>query len=323
MGDRGYRTYGGEARGDQYARGRDHKRDESRDRQRGRSRDDYHEGSDRGHGGSEYVRRGPPVCFECGEAGYYKNQCWKRSEVVPAKGGASSSGVQLPEPHVVETVKKRLEDFNKSMANFQEYIAIENTKREAKECRNREKAERLQREEAERQAKEEARMAKEKRMAKKFAKKKKEEEEELEFSKAMWLHMAVCVGGLKEKMQYEMKKNMEAFQAIIKGKQQATSPSPSPSISPQSYASDWAASEVEKINQKAKELTINEKRKWSPDKTIGNSPPMELPPKRTPRKTIVKPVKLTAILQAATTKKTAAKKNKQAEENHGSPKRYH
>ncbi|GBG69574.1 hypothetical protein CBR_g4407 [Chara braunii] len=190
MGDRSYRTHDREARNDHYERGRDTKREEPRDRTRGRSRNDYHEGSNRGYGGDDYVRRGPPICFECGKPGHYKNQCWNRSEASVTKGGASRSGTQKPEQVVDEQVKKQLEDFGKSVANFQEYIERENKKKEEKERRRQEKLEREQREEMERQAKEEARKTKESRIAKKQATKKKEEEEKLKFGKAMLINVA-------------------------------------------------------------------------------------------------------------------------------------
>ncbi|GBG79248.1 hypothetical protein CBR_g29299 [Chara braunii] len=188
-----------------------------------------------------------------------------------------------------------------------------------KERKKREKLEQQQREEVERQAKEEARRAKESRAAKKLAKKKKEEEEKMEFDKAMRLHMAVCIGGLREQMQEEMRKNMEEFHNIIKGKQQAASPASS--ASPVSCSRDWATSVLDEISQRAKELSIKEKRKRSPDKVIGNSPPMEMPPKRTPGKSCCKPVKLVADLQAVMTRKTT-KKDKQGDESGRSPKRY-
>ncbi|GBG79199.1 hypothetical protein CBR_g28916 [Chara braunii] len=322
MSDRSYRGYGRDERNEQYERGRDTKREEPRDRPRGRSRDDYQEGhergSERGYGGGEHVRRGPPICFECGEPGHYRNQCWKRSETGSARGGASSSGMPSQEPGAEVAMKKQLEDFDKSVALFQEYIQTEN-KKEAKEWKKQEKLERMQREEAELFTKEEARKAKEMRAAKKLAKKKKEEEEKMEFSKAMRLHMAVCVGSLREQMQGEMRRNMEAVQAIIRGKQQVTSPASS--ASPASYTSERTASEVEEINQKAKSLSIKEKCKRSPDKAIGNSPPMELPPKRTPRKSNIKPVKLAAKLQTTVAKKTGTK-SKKDEVNNRTPTRY-
>ncbi|GBG88904.1 hypothetical protein CBR_g48516 [Chara braunii] len=147
-------------------------------------------------------------------------------------------------------------------------------------------------------------------MAPHQAEMKKQEEAKLEFKKTMRLHMAVCMGGLRE-----------MFRTIVKGKQRATSPTQSSSGSQGSYTSGRTASEIEEISHKAKDLTINEKRKRSPDRLIGNSPPMEQPPKWTPRKTTVKPVKLANRLQAATAKRTT-KIKKQGGEGNTSPIRY-
>ncbi|GBG84096.1 hypothetical protein CBR_g37971 [Chara braunii] len=226
-----------------------------------------------------------------------------------------------PDPTTDERVKKQLEGFGKSVASFREYIEKENRKKEEKERRKQEKMERQHREEMERQAREEARLAKERRIAKKQAKIKKAEEEKMELSKAMRMQLAVCVGGLREQMQEEMRRNMEAFNAIIKGKQAAASPTSTPPGSPVSYTSKLEASEVEEISQKAKDLTIGDKRKRSPDATIGNSPPMEVPPKRTPRNTKVKPRKLAAKLLTTASKKTT-KKGKPEEGGSKTPKRY-
>ncbi|GBG59272.1 hypothetical protein CBR_g32287 [Chara braunii] len=170
------------------------------------------------------------------------------------------------------------QEFGKSVANFQDYIERENRKKEEKERRKQEKMERQHREEMERQAREKARIAKERRIVKKQAKIKKAEEEKMELSKAMRLQLAVCVGGLREQMQEEMRRSMEAFNAIIKGKQAAASPTSTPPGSPTSYTSNLEASEVEEISQRAKDLTIGDKRKRSPNATIGNSPSMEVSP---------------------------------------------
>ncbi|GBG86655.1 hypothetical protein CBR_g41717 [Chara braunii] len=189
---------------------------------------------------------------------------------------------------------------------------MENRKKEDKERRKREKIESARREEAERATKEELRLAKEGRAAKKQKKMKKQEEEKLKLKKAMRLHLVVCMGGLREEIKEEMRRNMEMFQTIVKGKQRAASPTQSPSGSQGSHTSGCAAGGIEEISQRAKNLSINEKRKRSPDRPIANSPPMEQPPKRTPRKSTTKPVKLASKLQATTAKITTRKKKQGA-----------
>ncbi|GBG71898.1 hypothetical protein CBR_g10834 [Chara braunii] len=161
-----------------------------------------------------------------------------------------------------------------------------------------EREERARKEEEELRAKEAERAAKEERAARRAAEKKKKEpkEDKLEFTKVVRMDVAMCIGGFQEKMQDQMRRNMKDFQSILKGKQRAASPSGSTG----SYTSDRGVSEVEELSNKAERLVISEKRKRSPDGPVGDSPPVTLSPKRTPRKTGVKPVKLATKLQAAT-----------------------
>ncbi|GBG93429.1 hypothetical protein CBR_g69935 [Chara braunii] len=232
-------------------RGRHDRRDEARTRYRGRSQDDYrYDRGERSHSSSDYRRQGPPACYSCGEVGHYKNQCWKRSDEGASKGGASTSSGSKPISQVDEEVKKTVEGLASSIACFKEYIEKENMKKEEKERKKLEREERARKEEEERRAKEVERAAKEERAARKTAKKKKEEEK-LEFTKVVRMHVAMCIGGFQENMQDQMRRNMEDFQNILKGKQQATSPSGSAG----SYTSDWGGREVEELSNKAERLS--------------------------------------------------------------------
>ncbi|GBG93076.1 hypothetical protein CBR_g58695 [Chara braunii] len=307
MGDRKYRELSRDYR-ENNERGRDSRRDDAWLRHRGRSQDDYrHDRSERSYGSGDYGRRGPPTCYNFGEVGHYKNQCWKRSEEAVSKGGASTSSVPRPVTQVDDEVKKTVEGHASSVACFKEYIDKENMKKENKERKKREKEERARKEEEEWMAKEAERAAKEERAAQKMAKKKKEEEEKLEFTKSVRMHVAMCMGGLQEQVQDQMRRNMEEFQRILKGKQVV-----SPSGSVGSHTSDRVASEVEELSHKAERLVITEKRKRSHDGPVGNSPPVTQTPKKTPRKTGVKPVKLATKLQA-TVGRTAKKTTTQVE----------
>ncbi|GBG77497.1 hypothetical protein CBR_g23942 [Chara braunii] len=302
---------------DGYHRGRDSRRDEGRERYKGRSRDDYPEDQgERRHGTGDYGRRAPLICFSCGEPGHYKNQCWKRTGEGHVRGGAGTSSGQKAASEGDESMKKQIQEIGASMASFQKYMDRENKKKAEKEKRKKEREERQLREEAQCVVKEEERQARARREARKQAKKTKAEEERLEFRKALRMHIVSCVESLKEELQEEMRRNMQAFHSIIKGKQ-AVSPSGSEGF----YTSDSTTNQVEELSQRTGNLVISEKRKHSPEKQIGSSPPMELPPKRTPRKSGIKPVKLAAKLQA-TTKTTPKTKTGKKREGQTTPKSY-
>ncbi|GBG75661.1 hypothetical protein CBR_g20288 [Chara braunii] len=65
---------------------------------------------------------------------------------------------------------------------------------------------------------------------------------------------------------------------------------------------------TQEITKKAGKLTIAEKRKRGPEPVFEDGPPMELSPKRTPKRGMTKPIKLCARLTRAKVKQTGGKK---------------
>ncbi|GBG89809.1 hypothetical protein CBR_g49660 [Chara braunii] len=161
------------------------------------------------------------------------------------------------------------------MATLCEYIKAECAKKEAKA---RKKAERK---EAERRAMEE-KEARERKAKKKAEKAREEEERVAAIRKDIDLHVKLTV---KEALSGACAKFREAIVAAklhekMKGKKKLN-------YVPEEEFSEYefVGSDTEEIYERPQGLSINEKRKRGPELVFEDSPPMELPAKRTPKRT--------------------------------------
>ncbi|GBG69763.1 hypothetical protein CBR_g4594 [Chara braunii] len=130
------------------------------------------------------------------------------------------------------------------------------------------------------------------RKQRKKEKARKEAERIEEINKNLDLKVAVRVGELRDDVREDVRLEIrgainELCKAAAKGKQKVTQPT-SPST-----RSSGSGSEMEKLSKRTKNLCINEKRKRAEEPIFEDSPPMELPPKRTPRRA-GKPTNLTS-----------------------------
>ncbi|GBG87718.1 hypothetical protein CBR_g45872 [Chara braunii] len=138
-----------------------------------------------------------------------------------------------------------------------------------------EKLEMKKREEEEAKAAEEKRLAEQRRIARKEEKLKKEEDDRQLLKKEMLMEISLRMGQLDESLQRGYERDMRER---IKGKQKVVVSS-SDDEEAGSYESD-----VESLSRKTEQLVISEKRKRSREKPVGDSPPMETPAKRTPKR---------------------------------------
>ncbi|GBG87281.1 hypothetical protein CBR_g45340 [Chara braunii] len=172
-------------------------------------------------------------------------------------------------------MRKQIEELTTSLAAMQEQVAAENARREEREKRKKEKVGKKRREEEENQKIEEEKCEAERRKKKKEMKIQKEDEDKEKMRKEMMMHMSLHVEGLEERLQHRLANVLKNAKKKGKAKVQESEDS---NDSCASYDSD--ESEVEALSNKTEELTINEKRKRSEEKQIGDSPPMETPKKR-------------------------------------------
>ncbi|GBG79020.1 hypothetical protein CBR_g28733 [Chara braunii] len=285
----------------------DGQREDRREGNRGGGRDYYQDdrrdtSRERGESSGEYRRRAPPTCFECGQVGHYRNQCWKLSgegNLRPGEGGGGQQGVSRETSPKREQIKKQIEKLGVLLASMQGHFEEEKQKKIEKEKRKQEKLERQQRAAGEREAQE-------KKFARKNEKLRKAEELKMLMRKEMRMEATLVAselreqiaGGLRQQLTDEMLKALAASSIDRKGKKKVASPSPSHSTS----ASSGSTSNEKSTNRSTGKLTKTEKQKRSAEKAVGGSPPMMLSAERTPRTKGVKPVRLAANLQHTTHK---------------------
>ncbi|GBG71198.1 hypothetical protein CBR_g8501 [Chara braunii] len=277
----GYNSGGGER-----DRSRDRERDQNWDRDRDRDRERARDGDrDRNQ------RKGPPRCFKCNSIGHYANQCswfdapstfrdsYRGRSTSPRRGHqakSSSSG----ESQMASNIEK----LGQNVASLQEYVKLELSKKSKREAKKKVK-------ELAKQREEEERMERERRIARKAEKERKAKEKNLKLAKSVDLQLSLKIGELREEIRHELRR-------VIKGKAKDVKQACSRSTSD---SNGNGVGGVDGLSAMAGRLTINEKRKRGEEPVFEDSPPMEIPPKRTPAKcSFVKPIRLTSRLKSRT-----------------------
>ncbi|GBG76362.1 hypothetical protein CBR_g22109 [Chara braunii] len=259
----------------------------------------------------------PPMCFVCQEIGHYANQCPNRSRRSNARPSSSSDSRrsrslrgydsrrrEIPQPlnaELWDTIAK----LGKSVAVMEEHYAAEREKKEAKRKKKLEKEEALRQEEEERVRREKQRVRTEKKMLKAKQKKALEAEARVAMQKDMSIQLAIQVGDLENRLVERM------YQVVApaltpsqeRGKKKVRYASNSDEASP-ARCEDSDTSVTKELNEKTERLSISEKSKRGAESVFKEpSPPMELPAKRTQKRGIMKPVKLTGLLTRSKSKK--------------------
>ncbi|GBG64866.1 hypothetical protein CBR_g48334 [Chara braunii] len=186
---------------------------------------------------------------------------------------------------------------------MEEHYATEHEKREQKARRKLEKEE-AQRREAEKAARlEEECIAAERKTWKQTQKKMIDEERRAELQKDLQIQLAMHVGDLEDRLVQRLHQVVAAPTRLIRGKKKVTYQSDvDESSSSQGDGSDTSV--TQQLSACAERLAISEKRKRGPEPVFEDpSPPMEQPAKRTPKRGILKPVKLTRRLTRSKSKK--------------------
>ncbi|GBG87652.1 hypothetical protein CBR_g45805 [Chara braunii] len=195
-----------------------------------------------------------------------------------------------------DPIHSKVAEIGKSVVVCQ-YVEKEQQKKAAKE---RKKQERKEAEEGEVNELREMELRK----RRKEEKARKEAERNEEINENLDLKVAVRVGELRndvrEDVQLEIREAInELCKAAAKGKQKVAHPTSS------GTGSSGSSSETEEFSKRTKNLSINEKRKRGEEPVFEDSPPMESPPKRTPRRA-GKPANLTTRMTRSKARKDNA-----------------
>ncbi|GBG65545.1 hypothetical protein CBR_g51428 [Chara braunii] len=118
----------------------------------------------------------------------------------------------------------------------------------------------------------------------------KEAERLEEMNKNLDIKVAVRIGELREDVREDLKNEIREAISKLSGAVARGNSKEAPATGSESSAS---SSETEDLSNRTCELCISKKRKQGPEPVFQDSPPMELPPKRTPRR-LMRPAKLTA-----------------------------
>ncbi|GBG62600.1 hypothetical protein CBR_g31236 [Chara braunii] len=188
---------------------------------------------------------------------------------------------------------------------MEEHYAAEREKKEAKRKKKLEKEEALRREEEECVRTEEERVRTEKKALKAKQKKALEAEARAAMQKDMSIQLAIQVGDLENRLVERM------YQVVApaltpsreRGKKKVRCASDSDEAS-SAHSEGSHTSVTQELNEKTERLCISEKRKRGAEPVFEQpSPLMELSAKRTPKRGILKPVKLTGWLTRSKSKK--------------------
>ncbi|GBG81953.1 hypothetical protein CBR_g34136 [Chara braunii] len=226
-----------------------------------------------------------PTCFNCHEPGHYANQCPHCDRrYYSSRPSTSTSSVRPRSPRRYEArrahsptrkdfeLREKLVELTHGVAIMREHIDAEKAKKEAKARRKLER-EREKEEERRRMEEEEARRAEEEarreaKLQKKQEKAKKEATARAEMKNEVTLHAAMMMSEIKDDWIRQWKTSMMPATVVgnkdEKGKKRVE------------YGSDAGSS--------SRCIVHHRERKREEDVPLEGSPPMELPPKRTPRK---------------------------------------
>ncbi|GBG43655.1 hypothetical protein CBR_g77229 [Chara braunii] len=257
----------------------------------------------------------PPTCFACNEVGHYANQCPNRSKRYSNVRPTTSSDSRRarsprryeprsrePSPTLDPQIRSTIEKLGKSVAVMEEHYATEREKREQKARKKLEKEEAQRRE-----AEEAARLEEERITAEKKARKRKqklilEDQRRAEMQKDLQIQL-VHVGDLEDRLIQRLNQAVARPSKLDRGKKKVSYCSDvDESASSQGYASDTSV--TQELGACVDRLKISKKRKRGPEPVFEDpSPPMGLSAKCTPKRGILKPVKLTGRLTRSKSKK--------------------
>ncbi|GBG80120.1 hypothetical protein CBR_g30487 [Chara braunii] len=253
---------------------------------------DRGETGDRGYDGDRRIggersldrgpRRGPLICFNCDEPGHYANQCphLRRNEHPSAstsRGGSSPPNrPSFSERQQSDPLEFKVAEIGKSVAAVCQFVEVEQQKKVVKERRKAKKSEAEERAEAERAA---TLLSKQK----KEEKTRREAEIKQELHKSLDVRMAVRVKELREDVREDVRQEIreaisELSLAVSRGKRKKVE------TAVPARESSASSSETEELNLQTRRLCMSDKRKRGPDSLLEGSPPMEMPPKRTPKR---------------------------------------
>ncbi|GBG84842.1 hypothetical protein CBR_g39217 [Chara braunii] len=267
---------------------------------------DDRERRDRGRDGLDHrdsayeqeSRRAPVRCFNCEELGHYANQCTqpRQQRVSRPSSSTDSKGDRShgKRPAFGEQLESKVAEIGKSMAVVCHFVEIEQQKKAMKERRRMERKEAEERAEAERAKAEMKRKKKEEKL-------RRDAEKFEEVNKHLDIKVALRVGELRDDVREDVRLEIreainELCKTVARGKQKVIPPLGS------DQESGASGSDTDEISERTRKLCISEKRKRGPEPVFEVSPPMEQPPKRTPRKAM-KPAKLTERLTRAKAKR--------------------
>ncbi|GBG89147.1 hypothetical protein CBR_g48854 [Chara braunii] len=268
-------------------------------------RDSYDRRRDDERGSRERRTYRPVVCFNCNEEGHYANQC-------PQRGGRASRpltstdsrrsrsprhaefGRRLP-PQGESELRAKVAELSKGIATIKEHFDEVRAKKEEKARKKWEKEQ--QKEEAKRKEEEEERLRAEE-AVKREAKKKKRDEKarkeaiaRAEMKKEVTLHAAKMICEIKDDFLQEWKTAI--LPGTIGGVKDMKGKKAVEFVTNDDEGSDYNSegsetSVTQELSVKTGRLCLAEKRKREEDVKMEDSPPMELPAKRTPRRPSLK-----------------------------------